>query len=108
MRDVVSLGWDPIGKTSIYHVDYGEGEEVFNDDIVLMQATGLMDKHGQEIYEGDILRAKDGLYVVRWKENYAGFRAFHTASGEAHHMKRRYEVIGNIWENPERGKEASA
>jgi hypothetical protein len=74
----------------------------------LMQATGLTDKHGQEIYEGDILRAKDGLYVVRWKENYAGFRAFHTASGEAHHMKRRYEVIGNIWENPERGKEASA
>lgn len=75
----------------------------------LMQFTGLLDKNGTEIYEGDILNQEDGWYrVIEWDEGAAGFigvaiekdvyEKYWNNLGE---MDLSAEVIGNIYENPE-------
>lgn len=64
-------------------------------DYPLMQFTGLSDKNGKEIYEGDIVvRHPDWKYgqeVVRWEDT--GFTITSNAAD--------YEIIGNIYQNPE-------
>lgn len=77
------------------------------DENILMQATGLRDKNGVEIYEGDILKtATDKPMVVGWSERFASFVihregwAFQHWFGEACDPKD-CEIIGNIHQNPE-------
>lgn len=78
------------------------------DDVVLEQFTGLHDKNGREIFEGDIVAHErgDGLgvYIVQWEEMRAGWMAFArslTGYGMSAKGALDMEVIGNIHENPE-------
>lgn len=102
------------------HDYYNEGR------FVIEQSTGLKDKNGKEIYEGDIITetysaSKDGLYkengeykvedywVVKYNVKRAGFSPFCDCSTEGEYLYEEYipksyvevEVLGNIHENPE-------
>lgn len=91
------------------------------EEITVMQSTGLKDKNGIEIYEGDILRSHhfydtEGKelklsHIVQWSEKYSGWYALNVDSmdeGDGSqqlwaYMRNAIEphVIGNIHENPE-------
>ena len=75
----------------------------------LMQYTGLHDKYGKEIYEGDILKIDwdDGRYpehiiekAVYWDDDDACWQLGEGGSPKKD-AKNHMEVIGNIYENPE-------
>jgi|ERR1039458_2618225 uncharacterized phage protein (TIGR01671 family) len=70
----------------------------------LMQFTGLKDKNGKEIYEGDIVRSSDWVYEIYAGKGFWGLKGI-GRQGTKIYLKiweeRFTEVIGNIYENPE-------
>ena len=72
------------------------------DDKRLIQCTGVKDKNGKLIYEGDILKDKyDCLHPISW--NIKGFYEADTfaLAGFYKPIQEDMKVIGNIYENPE-------
>ncbi len=67
----------------------------------LMQYTGLKDKNGREIYEGDILKDLDGnKEEVIWDEGCV-FIKHQDGTSDFISVRNYFEIIGNIYENPE-------
>ena len=95
--------------------DTGLPVEDFNDEYIIdacndevftvEQFTGLHDKNGKEIYEGDILENPDyeETFIVEYHEGMAGYVGWGDDKIAGCYLitDDEIEVIGNIHENPE-------
>jgi hypothetical protein len=89
------------------------GYGLFNPTLKIMQFTGLLDKNGKEIFENDIIKIKCHgdiiigdvfynqsrcCYMVNHPAGYNGCFALHTPTIE---ICDEFNIIGNIYQNPE-------
>lgn len=82
----------------------GEWTVVRKEHLELVQFTGLKDKKGIDIYEGDVCRTR--YYSAMWRENLETVQAVVWDEDESSFGLRKknmanIEIIGNIYENPE-------
>ncbi len=106
MREIKFRMWDKQYKiyNENYHICIGMSGEVSNmqdgtggDDYILEQYTGLKDKNGKEIYEGDIAEDSTGQVIVTQTIKYIGCSfCFGSHNDYLDEWADRLEIIGNI------------
>lgn len=100
LRAIIDTGEGITGKNYISKVftlnNLFDMTEVHSIDLY----TGLKDKNGKEICGGDIVRdSDDTIGFVEWNDEFAGFNI--KTKKDVYDVRSRWEVIGNIYENPE-------
>lgn len=130
MREIKFRAWDKLNKkivTSglsinldttdrVMPISFSQGDLAYcrdNDvssvpnihtDIELMQYTGMKDKHGVEIYEGDLIKKSTGGIICAVGFSEGSFKLEHKdhcKSNVSSWKESELAIIGNIYENPE-------
>jgi uncharacterized phage protein (TIGR01671 family) len=126
-RKMIDTGFHILGETTCfdliydYCMNHGKRKDEVGllriNSVVIMQYTGRKDQDGKDIYDGDIIKcnggAEDFFFEVAWDNEQAGWIAkVDWCDGKEKSYPELkwyigwkfipvYEVIGNIYENPE-------
>ncbi len=114
MRTIKFRAWDKNkekmiypGQTAIWsrHAKVSSGDLIdWFEDEDLMEFTGLKDKNGKEIYEGDLLKRdkrKKRISVAKFSGGMFLFSIVGEPYFDYPFDARKFEVVGNLYENPE-------
>lgn len=100
IADIAMIFFDGVIKT--------ENNDFYQfEDIILMQSTGLHDKNGVEIFEGDIVKFQDELYQIEFKSYRFEAKNFWLNYQDvpddffSEDAYKQCEVIGNVHQHPE-------
>ena len=86
---------------NVYLDDEDFDELIQNNNVLLFQSTGLMDKNEKEIFEGDILRGNYGEFFYNYVYYDADKAKFMRDDIELWENVDELEVAGNLFDNPE-------
>jgi uncharacterized phage protein (TIGR01671 family) len=108
-KKYLAEGFHIFGETTCFNlvgqqldIQPGESTILRINDVIIEQFTGLRDKNGREIYEGDIVTVDGVLYFVEWRG--AGDWFIDPECDDAFMFTPsiyELEIIGTIHENPE-------
>lgn len=113
-REIKFRAWDKANKRMLRDVPAG-GAHRGSPTLTHLQYTGLKDRNGTEIYEGDVvvrwwrykrkndyawIRQHHATKVIAWRESSTGV-GWNIGKGEGGESRGEWEVIGNVFENPE-------
>jgi len=128
MREIKFRVWDEKGKRmypvndidgflqNTWFCPKGSDDGNWEDEVELMQYTGIKDDNDKEIFEGDVLRFWDRDAIIADTDGEIGFVVSNKFNGWVVNKEKyddemsyyqtlafceNYEIIGNIYENPE-------
>lgn len=113
MRELKFKVWLPYNKMMMRPKDIIEITEARISNVTIgemkewiwLQFTGLHDKNGTEIYEGDIISNTSRKYKIGWNDFTGGFYRQTLIGSPGYSLNEEelikdFEIIGNIYEHP--------
>ena len=96
------------------YIRYTEDGNLFNEnyktaefkDIELLQFSGAKDKAGQKLYEADVIKFNDGIDdiygLISYDDEDGSYRvSYENITEHLSNLEGDFEIVGNIFENPQ-------